>query len=205
VRILIAEDEPVSRHLLEATLSEWGYEVTSVEDGPQALAALRRPDGPKLAVLDWEMPGVSGPEVCRHLRAEPTPEPPYVLLLTVRDETSDLVEGLRSGANDYVVKPFRRDELAARLHVAGRLLDLQHQLAQRVAELEQALAQVRRLRGLIPICAWCKKVRNDQNYWQQVEDYVTEHSDARFNHSMCPECFAKQMAELNAERGERGA
>jgi hypothetical protein len=70
-----------------------------------------------------------------------------------------------------------------------------------VKELEQALVQVRQLRGLIPICAWCKKVRNDQNYWQQVEDYVGEHSDAKFNHSMCPDCFAQQMAELKAEGG----
>ena len=75
------------------------------------------------------------------------------------------------------------------------------QLAERVNELEQALAQVRQLSGLIPICAWCKKVRNDQNFWQQVEDYVGEHSHVKFNHSMCPDCFARQMAELKAEGG----
>src|SRR5437763_7437810 len=192
MRVLIAEDEAISRHLLEMTLGDWGYEVVVTQDGNQAWDALRGDDAPKLAILDWQMPGLDGLEVCRRDRALGRTQPTYILLLTGRGGKDNVVAGLRGGANDYLVKPFDVDELAARLNVGVQIVQLQQALAERVSELEQALAQVRRLRGLIPICASCKKVRNDQNFWQQVEDYVGEHSDARFSHGMCPEGFKGQ-------------
>jgi DNA-binding response OmpR family regulator len=194
MRVLIAEDEPISRHLLETTLFDWGYEVVVTQDGNQAWDMLRGDDAPKLAILDWQMPGLDGLEVCRRDRALLRTQPTYIVLLTGRGGKDNVVAGLRGGANDYLVKPFDLEELAARLHVGVQIVQLQQTLAQRVRELEESLAQVRRLQGLIPICAWCKKVRNDQNYWQQVEDYVGQHSDARFSHGICPECFKEQTA-----------
>lgn len=187
-RVLVADDDLVSRVLLEATLADLGYEVSTVADGAAALEGLDQDDSPALAILDWEMPRLSGPEVCQALRARRPERPWYLLLLTVRGGSSHIVQGLRAGANDYLTKPFDRDELAARLAVAGNVLALQTALAQRIHELEHALAHIKTLRGLLPICAWCKKIRDDGNYWRQVEDYVARHTEASFTHGICPSC-----------------
>jgi DNA-binding response OmpR family regulator len=193
VKVLLAEDDAVPRCLLQAALSAWGYEVTAVGDGEQAWQALQAPEAPKLAVLDWMMPGLDGVEICRRLRARPTPAPVYVLLLTARDAKSDIVAGLQAGANDYVTKPFDREELQARVQVGRAVVELQRSLAARVRELEDALTQVRQLQGLLPICCYCKKIRDDQNYWQQVETYLGQHADVRFSHGICPECWRTQV------------
>jgi sigma-B regulation protein RsbU (phosphoserine phosphatase) len=193
MKILIADDDLVPRCLLQAALAEWGFEVRAAGDGLEAWEALQGPDAPKLAVLDWVMPGLDGIEVCRRLRERPTQEPVYVILLTSRDAKADIVAGLRSGANDYVTKPFDRDELLARVRVGQTVVELQHSLAGRVRELEEALNQVKQLRTLLPICSYCKKVRGDQNYWQQVEDYLLTHSEVRFSHGICPSCLETQM------------
>jgi DNA-binding response OmpR family regulator len=165
----------------------------------EAWDVLARPAAPRLTIVDWQMPGLDGLELCRRLRAERATESTYVLLLTGKGGTDNVVQGLRSGANDYITKPFDLDELCARLSVGRRVVELQQSLAERVADLEQALAHVKTLRGLIPICAWCKKVRNDQNFWQQVEEYLGEHGDVRFSHGICPECFADRAAELDGD------
>jgi phosphoserine phosphatase RsbU/P len=189
MRVLIADDDPVSRTLLTSLLQEDGYEVKSVADGDAAWAVLQQPSAPPLAVLDWVMPGVDGTELCRRVRALGGTTPPYLLLLTGRDSTDDVVEGLASGADDYLTKPFERAELRARLQVGCRVLALQQKLTQRVRELESALARVKQLQGLLPMCCYCKKIRDDQDYWQQLETFVTRHSSARFSHGICPHCY----------------
>jgi phosphoserine phosphatase RsbU/P len=191
VRILIAEDDAVSRHLLEATLTKWGYEVISTTDGIQALDALSQPDAPSFAILDWMMPGLDGAEVCRRARTRGSDRLLYIILLTAKGRKEDIVQGLTSGADDYIIKPFDRSELKARISVGERILRLQAELAARVKELELALANVKLLQGLLPICCYCKKIRNDQNYWQQVDTYVADHSEAQFTHGICPECRDK--------------
>ena len=114
-----------------------------------------------------------------------------MVLLTARSSKADLVEGLEGGADDYVVKPFDREELRVRIQVGVRFVELQLNLAQRLHELQEALSQVKQLQGLLPICAYCKKIRDDNNYWQQIEVYVSEHSEAQFTHGVCPECYQK--------------
>ena len=101
------------------------------------------------------------------------------------------LKGLTAGADDYMTKPFDRAELKARINAGERILRLQAELAARVKELELALANVRLLQGLLPICCYCKKIRNDQNYWQQVDTYIADHSEAQFTHGICPECRDK--------------
>jgi phosphoserine phosphatase RsbU/P len=201
MRILIAEDDTISRCLLQATLSQWGYEVVATQDGLEAYRALREPEGPRLAILDWMMPGLDGLDVCRKIRAEMMTEPPYLLLLTSRANKGDIADGLNSGADDYLTKPFDREELHARLRVGFRILEMQKNLADRVGQLEEALARVRQLQGLVPVCAYCKKIRNDQNYWQQVDAYLSAHTDARVSHGICPECLESvvkpQLDSLN--------
>ncbi|HMC67064.1 MAG TPA: response regulator transcription factor [Gemmataceae bacterium] len=197
MRIVIAEDDQVSRRVLQSTLVKWGHEVVVTSDGKAALDGLLAPDAPKLAILDWMMPQLDGIEVCRRLRAAPLAQPPYIVLLTARGDKRDLVAGLDAGADDYIAKPFDRGELQARINVGIRVVELQRKLAERILELEEALANVRQLQGLLPICAWCKKIRDDQNYWHQVETYIGAHSDARFSHGICPECLKIVMGKVD--------
>jgi len=191
MKILIAEDDPVSRRVLQAALKKASHEVVVVEDGTAAWDALRAAGGPRLAILDWMMPGFDGLEVVRRIRGQEGTRGVYVVLLTARGRKQDILAGLTAGADDYLTKPFDHDELRARVQVGARVLDLQSALADRVRELEDALGRVRQLRGLLPICSYCKKVRDDRNYWQQVETYVSEHTDARFSHGICPDCYEK--------------
>jgi phosphoserine phosphatase RsbU/P len=191
VPVLVADDEPVTRTVVAAMLRKGGYDVQLATDGEQAWAALQRPDAPTLAIMDWMMPGLDGPEICRRLRTNDTSTPTYVILLTSRDAAADVVEGLRAGADDYVTKPPHEDELLARVSVGARVIRLQQTLADRVRRLEEALSNVKQLQGLLPICSYCKRIRDDQNYWQQVESYISVHSGVQFSHSYCPDCFEK--------------
>jgi phosphoserine phosphatase RsbU/P len=120
-----------------------------------------------------------------------------VLLITARNSRTDVVAGLDAGADDYLTKPFDLEELRARVHVGLRVLALQERLNERVAELEEAMANIKQLRGLLPICSYCKRVRGDGNYWEQVEQYIAHHSDAQFSHGICPTCFHNVVEKLD--------
>lgn len=204
MRILIAEDDLVSCRILESTLASWGYEVIVTRSGAEAWETLQQENAPRLAILDWVMPGIDGVEVCRRVRQIETSTPTYLILLTAKGSKQNIVEGLSGGANDYITKPFNRDELRARVKVGVAVVELQQDLAERVAELEAALAHVKLLQGILPICSYCKHVRDDQNYWQNVETYVTNHSEAKFSHSICPDCYESvvkpQMDALQNKR-----
>ena len=141
MKILIAEDDSVSRRVLEVTLVKWGYEVIVAGDGEEALAALQSADAPPLAILDWMMPGKDGVEVCGRVRQTPSSTPIYIILLTAKTEVEDVVKGLDAGADDYLTKPFERAELRARIEVGVRVVNLQKKLAKRVEELNLALAE----------------------------------------------------------------
>lgn len=134
-KILIAEDDPVSRRVLQTFLVKWGYEVVVAEDGTQALAILERQDFPRLAVLDWMMPGLEGTQVCERIRKQPNRAYVYILLLTARSQKEDILKGLESGADDYLTKPFDAKELRARLLVGQRILSLQNHLIEAREEL----------------------------------------------------------------------
>lgn len=188
MKVLIAEDEIISRTILHSFLNKWGFEVVVTKDGLDAWAVLQGADAPRLAVLDWMMPGLQGPEICRRLRSRPSVEPTYVILLTARGGKDDIVQGLDSGANDYIIKPFDRDELEARLNVGRGVAELQTSLAARIRDLEEALRQVKQLQTLMPICCYCKKVRTDENYWQQVETYLESTPEVQVTQSTCPAC-----------------
>lgn len=142
MRILIADDDNVSRTILTAVLEKHGYDVLVTRDGTEALDALRKPDSPCLAVLDWMMPGLSGLEVVKEIRKNPTDRPVYILMLTSRNDAESLVQGLESGADDYLSKPYGPQELLARIRVGERMLRMQKALAGHAREME-ALAEAR--------------------------------------------------------------
>ena len=189
MEILLAEDDAVSRRILHSYLERWGYDVLVAEDGAKAYQALDREDRPALAILDWMMPGMDGLEVCRRVRQSRFTRPIHLILLTARNGKADIVEGLEAGADDYISKPFDREELRVRVRVGVRIVELQRRLAERVDELGEALSNINQLQGMLPICSYCKKIRDDQNYWQQVESYISKHSVAQFSHGVCPDCY----------------
>jgi DNA-binding response OmpR family regulator len=197
MKVLIAEDDRVTGELLDRTLRRWNYETTLVVDGQDAWRHLSEVSAPTLAILDWMMPGLDGPDICRRVRAELPLANMYLILVTAREARRDLIAGLDAGADDYIVKPFDADELRARVAVGARVLALQEKLAERVAELQTALSNVKQLRGLLPICSYCKRIRGDDSYWQQVEGYIAAHSNAQFSHGICPTCYAAISAELD--------
>jgi len=201
VRVLVADDDPLARRLLEVTLTRSGYEVLAVADGVKAWDVLCGQDSPTLALLDWMMPGLTGVDVCRKVREAAPSGPIYLILVTSKGRTEDVVSALRTGADDYITKPFEIEELRARLAVGERLVTLQQQLAERVRALEEALAHVHQLQGLIPICAWCGQVRSDGNYWEQVESYLAKRSGLQFTHAICPPCRVKASAPLRRDAG----
>ena len=204
--VLIADDLDINRKLLRTLLAADGYEVIEASNGADAFNILKDAKGPMVGLIDWEMPQMEGIEVCRKARALHGLPPLYLILLTVRDSKQDIVAGLQGGANDYITKPFDKTELLARVGIGKQMVQLQQTLTERVAELKDALLSVKQLGGLLPICSYCKKIRDDQNYWQQVESYVGQHSDAKFSHSICPQCYEDiikpQMVQLGIDPEE---
>jgi sigma-B regulation protein RsbU (phosphoserine phosphatase) len=184
VRILIADDDRTSTLLLGRTLEQWGFEVVAAQDGLEAWESILGDKPPALAIVDWMMPRLDGIELCQRIRATSLRSPVYVILLTARTSRQDLVAGLEAGADDYLTKPFERDELRARIHVGQRTLGL--------------MANIKQLSGLLPICSYCKRIRSDTDYWEQVESYISDHTDARFSHGICPPCLAKAMGEVDS-------
>jgi phosphoserine phosphatase RsbU/P len=203
MRALIADDDRIATEILSTALQRMNIVVSVANDGGAAWELLAAGDAPSLAIIDWMMPTIDGLELCRRIRQNPAHAHMYVILLTGRDDRKDVVEGLDAGADDYIVKPFDPDELRARVQVGIRVLTLQERLADRVAELQEALTRVKRLQGLLPICSYCKRIRGDDQYWQQVDSYIVEHSDAQFTHGICPPCSQKLMAEIDEERQRR--
>jgi phosphoserine phosphatase RsbU/P len=181
MKILIADDDTTSLIVLSATLKKLGHEVTVTTSGAEALAIFDSIHVPIL-ISDLVMPGVDGLELCRRVRALGRPRYTYIILLTSIGGKSGYLVGMKAGADDFITKPFDEEQLAARLQVAERILGLQ--------------SQVKQLSGLLPICSQCKKIRDDQNYWQQVESYVATRSDATFTHGYCPDCLQQALNEV---------
>lgn len=177
MKILIAEDDIVSRRLLENVLTRLGYEVISAENGRQAWTTFLA-ENPRVVITDWMMPEVDGPELCRKIRSDSRFQYTYILMLTALGGKKFYLEGMQAGADDFVTKPFDSDELAVRLKAAERILDLQ--------------AEVSVLTGLLPTCSFCKSIRDENQQWQPIEQYVESRTDTTFEHTICPECTLQQ-------------
>ena len=198
MEILIAEDDTTSRRLLEVSLVRSGYGVVSVEDGREAWEILQKPDPPRLVIFDWMMPGRDGIDVCRELRSQQRDAYIYVMLVTTKTRPEDIVAGLEAGADDYLTKPYAPHELRCRVANGARMLELQSELAGKIEELENALTHVKQLQGLLPICMYCKKIRDDQDAWHRLETYIQNNSSAMFSHSLCEDCKEEHYPALSS-------
>src|SRR5882724_10457421 len=183
MNILIVDDDPTSRIVLGATLKKLGHTVTAASTADEVLAALESGHVP-LLISDLVMPGTNGLDLCRRIRAANRPQYTYIILLTAVSGKSGYLVGMKAGADDFLVKPFDKDMLAARLVAAERILNLQ--------------SQVKQLSGLLPICCVCKKVRDDKNYWQQVESFIVKRTDAKFSHGYCPDCLNQVLRDIES-------
>ena len=176
MKILIAEDDSASRLVLTAALKRLGHETVVVENGRDALNAIRT-QNIRMVISDWMMPYMDGVELCRMVREQQTESYVYVILLTALGGKANYLHGMSAGADDFVTKPFDMEELAARIRVGERILRLEY--------------KVSRLEGLLPICAYCKNIRDKDNNWHQMENYIATRSDAEFTHGVCPDCVKK--------------
>ena len=192
VTVLLADDDKLTLNVLHDVLVDAGYDVVTATDGEQAWKKLHESNS-QVAILDWIMPGMEGIEICRRAHADPKLGNRYFILLTGKSKAEDVVLGLQAGASDYLRKPFEQSELLARVEVGVRFMELQRKLEDRVQELESALKQVHRLEGLLPICSYCKRIRNEQDYWERVDQYISQHANVRFSHNICPECYGKHV------------
>ena len=202
-KILIADDEPVTRAAVKKVVTRRGWEVVVCDNGHDAAAQFDLENPPDVAVLDWMMPGLDGSELCQRLRKKKVRA--YLIMLTGRTRPEDLVQALASGADDYVRKPFDWSELIARIKVGVRVSLLQRQLDEKVCQLQASLANAKQLGGLLPICSYCKRIRDDRDYWNGLEHYISSHSDAKFTHGVCPSCMRDALGEVEAARKPRAA
>lgn len=188
MKILIVEDDPIAGAVLEALLKVLGHEVeiaVNGEEGWKQFTAKPR----RIVISDWIMPGLDGLQLCRRIRAQGGDYTYFILLSNLKAGGGNLTQAMEAGVDDFLSKPANQDELLARLHVAGRILNY--------------ATQVRQLQEIIPICGYCKKTRDDENYWSQLEEFIGKQTGSSFSHGVCPDCYERelvpQMRKLGVE------
>lgn len=186
--ILAVDDTPENLELLAKILEGQGYELALAVDGQQALelAAEKKPD---LILLDILMPGMDGIEVCRRFKADPATQSIPIIFITAKAESDDILTGFETGAVDYVTKPFRIPELLARVHVH--------------VALHRAKQEIHTLRGILPTCAHCKNIRDEEGKWHTFEAFITERSQLKISHGLCPDCLPLYFSDPNPKNWSR--
>lgn len=192
MKILVAEDDMISRKLLTTTLKQFGHEVKAFDNGTDAWAEFDA-SPVRVIVSDWLMPGVDGLDFCRKVRARAQTEYTYFILLTANVQGKDTyMEAMNAGIDDFLAKPLDRDQIWMRLKVAERIL--------------KYATTIQALESMLPICSYCKNVRDDNNYWQQVETYLSNRTGTSFSHSVCPRCYEQKVQpeidRIKAKKGE---
>ncbi|MGH7548775.1 MAG: response regulator [Gemmatimonadales bacterium] len=186
MHLLLVEDDSVTRLYLAAALKGLGYEVTVAAEGVEAWSNFRLAHY-AVVISDWSMPEMDGVELCRRIRARPSDRYTYFILITATGGKDRYLEGMEAGADDFITKPVDLDELHARLKVADRILGLRR--------------HVQQLEGLLPICSYCKRIRDQAEQWQSIERYVEKRSEAQFSHGICPDCYKKHVQPQIDELG----
>ena len=177
-KVLIVENDPISRLYMEASLATLGMDSEIAESGEEALSLLRA-QPIRLVVCDWQMPDMSGLDLCRRVRARKSEYVYFILYMPVEDTKESEDAAIETGVDDFLQKPVNLRDLRIRLHVARRILN--------------CTEHIQKLESLIPICSYCKSVRDDEDYWQQIEKYVGERTGSEFTHSVCPTCYQQYV------------
>jgi DNA-binding response OmpR family regulator len=186
MKILIAEDDPVASKILRLTLEQVGHEVIVTQNGTEAWERFVK-EPVRLVISDWMMPELDGLQLCRRIREKTESDYTYFILLTANHAGRDnLALATEAGTDDFLQKPLDREAVWMRLRVAERIIAYTR--------------QIRQLAELLPICSYCKKIRDDGAYWLQFEAYIQEHTGSHFSHGVCPECFEQQMHELDSKK-----
>jgi len=200
--ILVVDDTKENLRVLVDALGREGYTVRPALNGEIALEAARK-EPPDLILLDIIMPGMDGYQVCHALKADARLKDVPVIFISALNEVGDKVKGFKTGGVDYISKPFQMEELLARVETHLMLRNLQKELEEKNTDLQQlnrelsvALEEIKTLRGIIPICSHCKKIRDDTDSWQRLEEYISNHSEAKFSHGICPDCAEKHYPDL---------
>lgn len=191
-KVLIVDDDKINIDILVGLLKA-KYRTIIAMNGDQALKRLSTQSPPDLILLDIIMPGMDGYEVCKKIKSNPDTKDIPIIFLTAKSTTEDTVIGFRAGAVDFITKPFKPEELLIRINT-------HIQLRRAVVDLENALKEIKTLRGILPICCNCKKIRDDKGYWRQLEEYIHAHSEAEFSHSLCQTCVQELYPELDLNR-----
>ena len=202
-KILVTDDDPDVLLLSTTLLREEGYEVFEATTGKEGLEAARA-HHPDMILLDVMLPDMTGVEVCRQIKTDEELRRIFVILVSgVRVSSEYQADGLNVGADGYIIKDITNREFLARISSMVRIKRVEDALREKereqrklISELQEALAEIKTLKGLIPICASCKKIRDDEGYWNQLEAYISKHTDAVFTHGFCPECAKKWKAEI---------
>ena len=194
-RILVVDDEEMVVLYLSKRLKKHNYDVVTCLSGEEALETVKASDF-DVVILDVMLPGMDGYEVCRRLKSDKKTSGIMVLILSVRRTLEERLKGYEVEADDYVTKPYDPEELLAKVQILVRLKNALDERDRVIYKLEEALSKVRTLCGLLPICSVCKRIRDDQGYWNQIEDYVRKHCPAEFSHGICPECAKRHYPEF---------
>jgi DNA-binding response OmpR family regulator len=175
MKIMIVDDDLVTRTVLETTLKSEGHEVVAMPDGRQAWEYFNR-EPLRVIISDWLMPDMDGLELCRRVRARAhTPYTYFILLTAINPSRENFLKAMEEGVDDFLQKPLSKETIWARLHVAQRILDY--------------ATEIRQLQEMLPICMYCKKIREDEGYWKQIEQYISERTGSGFSHGICPDCY----------------
>ena len=203
--ILVVDDTKENLRILADALGEEGYKVRPALSGRMALEAARK-ELPDLILLDILMPGMDGYEVCGILKADQVLKDVPVIFISALNEVGDKMKGFSAGGVDYISKPFQTEEVLARVKTHLKLRKLQKDVEEKNTrlrelnrDLQRALDEIKTLRGIIPICANCKKIRDDDDSWQRIEEYISAHSEAVFSHGICPDCVKKLYPDLDLD------
>jgi phosphoserine phosphatase RsbU/P len=191
IKVMVVEDDLVSRRILETSLEKSGYEVVLASDGQQAWKLFDQ-NPVRLIVSDWMMPELDGLALCKKIRERPQTDYSYFILLTARSGKENYHLAMESGIDDFLSKPLDREELSIRMHVAERILGY--------------TARIMQLETLLPICSYCKNIRDESDSWRPVEEYINRQTHAELSHGICPSCYETRMKPMIEElRKKRSA
>lgn len=196
--VMVVDDQPANLKLLVDSLLDYNFTPLTAINGERALKQIRHAK-PDIILLDVMMPGIDGFETCRRLKADPETADIPVIFMTALTDVEDITMGFNVGGVDYLAKPVNLAEVVVRMNTHLSLSRLNRELRARNVELARALAEVKTLEGIIPICCRCKAVRDDEGYWQKLEKFFDERTDAKFSHGYCPACYNLEVQALEEE------